>query len=160
MATFWDEGLVTSVYRLQALARTYANAGWIDRAAQLERDLKGQWFPIFGSIPIKSDALALGEEIAKATGTGAGWGPNVLYEEDRTLGGRVGTVEQEAVVSGDIGANIGAFGSDVATTVEEEAHAVAAATPVLGHQLAIYGKWLLFALAVLVVFYVYERAKR
>lgn len=163
MATFWDEGLQTSIYRLESLARTMGNAELLRRATDLENRLKNQWFPVLESIGIRSDALALGEELAKVTGTGKGWGPNVLYEEDTTKGGIVGTASQEAAVSGDIGANL-----------SDEFHAIGEATieapglirdisqnvatkvlmPV-GLQLERYGKVLLVALMLLAMVYIY-----
>jgi hypothetical protein len=155
MATYWDEGLQTSIYRLEVVAAKTNNPDFVARAKDLEDRLKSQWVPMFSSFFIKGDAIKLGQELAAATGLGSGDPPNtsVLYDEDDTLGGRVGTIEQEAFVSGDIGAGFGAAAEDVRSSASELATSS-------GHALATYGRWLVLLLAVLVVFYVYERAKR
>lgn len=159
MPTFLDEGLQTAIYRLEVVAGQTANQSFVLRAKDLERRLTNQWFPVIEAPFIKGDAIALGEELATATGMGSGNPRNVLYDQDTTLGGPVGTVQQEAQVSGDVVANIEAGASDVGSSASELASNVAAAAPVVGHQLLIYLRWLLLALALLVVFYVYEKAK-
>jgi hypothetical protein len=159
MATFKDEGLETSVYRCEFVAAQTGNASFQTRAKDLERRLKDQWVPFFGSISIWSDTMKLGEELATATGLGAGSPRNILLAEDDTIGGRVGTAAQEDFVSGGAIAGASAAFEDVGSSVVELPETLAKVAPVIGNGLLTYGKYLLVVLGLLLVFYVWVRAK-
>lgn len=173
MASYWDTGLETSIYHLEQVATTSGNADFQTRAKALETRLKNQSFPVFQSISIKGDALQLGYDIAAATNTGSNGGNsdgknNVLFDEN-TLGGAVAG-NQEGIVSGDVGANVGALASDVGSTASDEAASVAhaaqqlasGAAPYVGPLLAKITQVLYIFMALLIalaVLYTYEKGK-
>lgn len=177
MASFWDEGPVSSVYHLQQVAKTSGDAGFIARAAALQTRLEAMTLPTFQSPFILGDALQLGYELAAATSTGStsapsvglftylpvakelwfnGGSPNVLFDEDSTIGGVVGTPTQEAVEGGDVLANVKELGQDLSkssSTVFKNYGAPVASK-------AKYFAYALIALVVLLLFfYTYESAR-
>jgi hypothetical protein len=130
VATYWQEGILSSVRALQVAAAAASNPDWIARANDLQQRLQTQIFPPLQSLLIKGDALKLGQEIAAATGAGVtdpndpnSTTPNILYLQDTTVGGPVGTPQQEAFSGGDVGANLSAFGSDLSSSARELASA-------------------------------------
>lgn len=165
MATFWDEGLETSIYHLEQVAATLTtDATFTTRAKALETRLKNQWFPIVESISIKGDALELGYDLAAATNTGTVGSdsskPNVLFDQDTTIGGKVGTDAQELAVGGDVTQNALEFGQDVTKSAQQLANTLH--LPNLP-TVASYATKFLYLLAgllvLLAVLYVYERGK-
>jgi hypothetical protein len=127
VATYWDEGIISSVRALQVAAAAAGNAEWIQQAHDLQQRLQNEWFPLIQAWSIKRDAWALGQEIAAVTGAGSRQvesdAPNILLDEDTTVGGSVGTPQQEAVAGGDVMANIEVFGQDVSSSARELASA-------------------------------------
>lgn len=156
--SYWDEGIVTSVYHLQQVAATTGDADLIARAHDLQLRLQNQWFPVVQALGIKGDALQLGYELAQRTGQGSvnssqtllygnettpNSSANVLYDLDTTAGGQVGTAQQEAFVGGDVGANLSALGDDLSSSASDLGK--------VGHVVASQTTKLLYLLAVLLV---------
>lgn len=164
MGTFWDEGIETSIYHLEAVAATTSNATFVSRAKDLQTRLTDQWFPVVQAISIKGDALQLGYDLAAATNTGTvgpdSSNPNVLFDADTTLGGKVGTNAQEAAVGGDVGQNLSEFGQDTVKSASQLADKLHLPNlPTIAAK-ATHILYLLAALlVVLAVLYVYERGK-
>lgn len=175
MASYWDGGLVTSIYHLQQVAAQTGNADFVARAKDLQTRASTMFFPIVQATLIKGDALQLGYELAEATSSGStdapsalgtgetisaaellwnGGKPNVLFDENTS--GQVGSATQEAVVSGDVGANLSAFASDLSSSASELAKNVGLPLVSKATQLLYIMCALLVALLVL---FVYERGK-
>jgi hypothetical protein len=191
MASYWDEGIVSSIYHLQAIAAqvaqsaaaTIATGGsdqvaiatasdYVTRAKALQTRAEAQWFPLIQSLSIKGDALQLGYELAKATGKGTLTGDaavapdgtlipaaqnyNVLFDQDTTTGGAVGTPAQELAVGGDVTQNLSEFGKDLTSSASKLATnyglPVAAKVTQLLYLIAAL-------LVVLCVLFVYEKGK-
>lgn len=177
MASYWDEGIVTSVLRLQTVAKTTGVADYIARANKLQTSLTGQILPVVTAPFIRGDALQLGYELAAATSGGStnapsalstgdtvtGWklfwnggSPNVLFDEDTTIGGQVGSPAQEAIVGGNVAANVSALADDFSSSTSDlfKNYGAPAASKL---------KWIAWALVVMValllVLYTYEAGK-
>jgi hypothetical protein len=177
MASYWDEGLITSILRLQTVAKTIADPDFIARAAELQQRATNMKFPIVQAPFIKGDALQLGYELAASTGIGNtnapstlgtgdavsgnklfwnGGQPNVLFDEDNTVGGQVGTPAQEAFTGGDVAANFSAFAGDLSSSANALYPKVGGPVVSKFTQIAYVLAALLAALAFL---YVYEKGR-
>lgn len=177
MASYWDEGLITSILRVQTVAKLIADPDFIARANELQQRATDMKFPIVQAPFIKADTLQLGYELAASTGIGStsapsalgsgdtvtgakllwnGGQPNVLFDEDNTIGGQVGTPQQEAEVGGNVAANFAALGRDVASSANALYPKLGAPVASKLTQIAYLLVALLVALAVL---FVYEKGK-
>lgn len=177
MASYWDEGLITSILRLQTVAKLIADPDFIARANELQQRATAMKFPIVQAPFIKGDALQLGYELAASTGGGSADAPsalgsgdavtgskllwnggqaNVLFDEDTTVGGQVGTPSQEAFVGGDVAENFKAFAGDVSSSANELFKKTGAPVASKFTQITYLLAALLAALAFL---YVYEKGK-
>jgi len=76
-------------------------------------------------------------------------GASVASVDVAAAAGPVGTPDQEVYESGDLACNLRLLAQDFKSSSSS-----------VGDQLLKYARWIALALAVLVVFYVYERAKR
>ncbi len=119
MSTPRERGLVDSAYAVEAAARAFGDAHVLDLARELTRDVQGMTVPLFQASGLMDRAALIGALLASRTGS------NPLDRDDLTPWAGVETPDRAAFSSGDLDANVYAFGSDLAASAREAADAAA-----------------------------------
>jgi hypothetical protein len=111
-----SRGIVDELYAVQAAAQRIGDPALIERAHQLQLSITEQSLPLVTGWYYKGKVEDLAADEAKVLGY------NPIDVPDNV---GVGSADQNAVVGGDVNANLAAIAADVKDTAREEAQAAA-----------------------------------